>query len=92
MAAAAAKDIDNSGPLAALGSSAKVRGKQLQLAREGCDFLVIRVDSDEQKDHIMQLLARVPVRYVVHYRRLVIEDLIDHIPSATADRETARQA
>ncbi|MFI4978879.1 MAG: hypothetical protein ACHQIO_00875 [Nevskiales bacterium] len=91
MARAAAQDLESRNVLSAIGSSGHVRGKQLELAREGCDFLTIKAATDAEKDRVMAQLSRVPVRYAVLYRRLVIENLIDHIPSATADREPARQ-
>ncbi|MDB5973548.1 MAG: hypothetical protein JWR07_308 [Nevskia sp.] len=92
MARAAAQDLESRTVLSAIGSSGHVRSKQLELAREGCDFLIIKAATDAEKDRVMAQLSRVPVRYAVLYRRLVIENLIDHIPSATADREPARKA
>lgn len=92
MARAAAADLESGNLLSALGSSGHVRSKQLELAREGCDFLTIKAATDVEKDRVMAQLSRVPVRYAVLYRRLVIENLIDHIPSATTEREPARKA
>jgi len=92
MAEAAAKDLESEGAMASFGSTGHVREKQLQLAQEGCHFLMIKVSSEEDKDRVLEALAQVPVRYAVHYGRLVIEDLIAHIPSATADWESARRS
>jgi len=90
MVEAAAKDLDSGGVIAAFGSTAQIREKQLQLAREGCHFLMVKVSSDEGKDFVLKELAQVPVRYAVQYHRLAIENLIAHIPSATAGSGSAR--
>jgi hypothetical protein len=76
--------------IAAWGSSAHVRERQLQLAREGCHFLMIDAASEAEKRRALRVLARVPVRYATHYHRFVIEDLIELLPSATADCRDAR--
>ncbi len=90
MVEAAAKDLDSAGLIAAFGSTAQIREKQLQLAREGCHFLMVKVSSEEDKDFVLKELARVPVRYEVQYHRFAIENLIAHIPSAIADCGSAR--
>jgi len=90
MVEAAAEDLDSGGVMSAFGSTAQVREKQLQVAREGCHFLMIKVASDADKERVLGELGQVPVRYAVLYHRLAIEDLIAHIPSATADCEPAR--
>jgi hypothetical protein len=90
MVEAAAEDLDSGGVIAAFGSTAQIREKQLQLAREGCHFLMVKVSSDEGKDLVLKELAQVPVRYAVQYYRLAIENLIAHISSATADSGPAR--
>jgi len=90
MVEAAAEDLDSGGVIAAFGSTAQVREKQLQVAQEGCHFLMVKVACDADKDLVLKELTRVPVRYAVQYHRLAIENLIAHIPSATADCEPAR--
>lgn len=91
MVEAAGKDLESEGVLSSLGSTGHVRQRQLQLAQEGCHFLMVKASSEEEKQDILKQLTSVAVRYAVHYRRLVIEDLIAHIPSATADSESARK-
>ena len=86
----AERELAEQGIIAALGSSAHVRKRQLQLAREGCSFLMIKAEDDAQRDAVMRRLEEVPVRYAVAYRRLIIEDLIDRVDSATADSANAR--
>ncbi len=73
-----------------LGSTAQVREKQQQLARQGCHFLMIYASTMTERSRVLRALSRVPVRYAVYYGHLVIEDLIDLISSATADHECAR--
>jgi len=90
MVEAAGTDLDTGGAIAAFGSTAQVREKQLQLAREGCHFLMVKVVSEADKERVLSELGRVTVRYAVLYHRLAIENLIGHIPSAAADGEPAR--
>lgn len=90
VASDAAGEVAGQNIIAALGASAQVRDRQRQLARQGCDFLVVHAPSSQDRREVLDLLARVPVRYAVRYGRFAIEDLIDHIPSA--DRpEAARK-
>ncbi len=90
MVKAAEKDLDAGSVLAAFGSTAQVREKQLQLAREGCHFLMVKVVSEADKERVLRELGQVRVRYAVLYHRLAIENLIAHIPSAAANGEPAR--
>jgi hypothetical protein len=90
VADAAADELEAQGVIAALGSSAQVRQRQLELAEEGCAFLMIKAPTDEIRAHVLNSLSHFPVRYAVHYHSLTIEDLIPLIPSATPDHEAAR--
>jgi len=90
MARACAENVAAQFFIAALGASAQVRQRQLQLAREGCHFLMIDAVTAAEKQRVLRVLSRVPVRYAVHYHRFVIEDLIELLPSATADSAHAR--
>ncbi len=90
MERACADNVSHQGFISALGSSAQVRQRQLQLAREGCQFLMVDAASEAEKQRVMRVLSRVPVRYAVHYHRFVIEDLIQLLPSATEDSAHAR--
>lgn len=71
------------------GSSVPARQKQLELAREGCHFLLIFAPDDEDQERAMQLLDGMAVRYAVKYHRLIIENLVKDIRSS-ARREAAR--
>ncbi|HZR37822.1 MAG TPA: hypothetical protein VFA75_20790 [Nevskia sp.] len=90
MARACSEDVTGHHFIAALGASAGVRQRQLQLAREGCHFLMVDAPSEAEKQRVLRVLSRVPVRYAVHYHRFVIEDLIEHLSSATPDSAHAR--
>lgn len=92
MARACAENVAAQNLIAALGASGQVRQRQLQLAREGCHFLMVDATSEAEKQRVLRVLSRVPVRYAVHYHRFVIEDLIQLLPSATADSAHARSA
>ena len=90
MVEAAGVDLDTVGAIAAFGSTAQVRQKQLQLAREGCHFLMVKAVSETDKKRVLSELGQVTVRYAVMYHRLAIENLIARIPSAAAGGEPAR--
>ena len=72
------------------GSALPTRQKQLELAEEGCHFLVIYAPEDADHERAIMALSGLPVRYAVKYRRLVIENLVENIRSNTADSEPAR--
>lgn len=86
----AQQNLASPGLIASLGASVQVRQRQLELARQGCDFLLIHAPEDGQHQAALSLLSRLPVRYAVKYRQLVIEDLIPLTSPGTADREHAR--
>lgn len=90
MARACEQNVRDQGVISALGSSGQVRQRQLQLAKDGCHFLMVDAATAAEQQRVMRVLSRVPVRYAVHYHRFVIEDLIQNLPSATADSANAR--
>jgi len=90
MARACEQNVQEQSFISALGSSGQVRQRQLQLAKDGCHFLMVDAASEAEQQRVMRVLSRVPVRYAVHYHRFVIEDLIQKLPSATADSANAR--
>jgi hypothetical protein len=92
MLATAREDLRSSSVIAILGSSLQVRQRQIELAREGCSFLLIYAPSEAEKTRVLRVLERVPVRYAIHYHRFTIEDLIKALPSAQDDARTARTA
>lgn len=89
MAQEAEQNLDSKG-LMAVGASVPVREKQLELARDGCDFLLIRAPENDEEARAVKALSSAPVRYAVKYKRLIIENLIPEIPSSTPDSAPAR--
>jgi hypothetical protein len=79
---AASQETESPSLVASLGSSIHLRARQLELARAGCTFMQIKAPNDEAKNRALHVLASVPVRYAVHYHRLIVEDLIDRVPAA----------
>lgn len=92
MEAEAAKNLENPSLFASLGSSMPTRQKQLELAREGCDFVLIHAPDEDAEAHAIKALSGVPTRYAVKYKRLIIENLLQDLPSETADSHASRVA
>lgn len=92
MLATARSDVQSASVIAILGSSLQVRQRQIELSEEGCSFLLIYAPSDAERARVLRVLARVPVRFAIHYHRFTIEDLIERLPSARSDAKTARTA
>lgn len=89
MAREAEENLEHRG-LMAVGASVPVREMQLDLARQGCAFLLICAPQDHEEKRVVDALARAPVRYAVKYKRLIIENLVPEIPSSTSDAKPAR--
>lgn len=86
----AAQNLEHPSIFASMGSSLPARQKQLELAEAGCEFLLIEAPESEQERRAVQALSRGPVRYAIKYRRLIIENLLPDIPSASDDAQPAR--
>lgn len=86
----ATENLEHPSIFAAMGSTIAVRQKQLDLAEEGCTFLLIEADDDDAEAQAIHGLSTAPVRYAVKYRKLVIENLLPKIGSAMPDPEPAR--
>ncbi len=76
-------DLHLRGMRALSGHSLQTRDTHLDLAHEGCHFLVIHAPSRAEEARVIRVLSRVPVRYAIKYHFFAIERLIDRIPSAT---------
>jgi hypothetical protein len=90
MLRAATAELEHNSLISLLGSSVQVRQQQVKLAEEGCTFLLIYAPSEPEKVRLLRVLTRVPVRYLIHYHRFTIEDLIENLPSAQPDARQAR--
>lgn len=88
MAREAQENLDSGGMLSA-GASFPARQKQLELAREGCHFVMAYAPEDADEQRALQAIEGLEARYAVKYRGLVIENLIGEIDSAP-DSEPAR--
>ena len=87
----AARNLDNPSFMASIGASLPVREKQLELARRGCEFVMVKAESDNEEDQVIQAMSRLPVRYAVKYRKLVIEDMRTRISSIEPHSDPARR-
>lgn len=76
--------------LMSVGASLPAREMQLELAKDGCEFLLIYAPSDEDQAKVIELLRGQPLRYAVKYHRLVIEDLLTKLDSSAEKKERAR--
>ena len=91
MLATAEDDIQSNNVIAMLGSSLQVRRRHIELAKDGCTFLLVFAPSDAERARVLRVLSHYPVRYAIHYHRFTIEDLIAQVPSATEDSRSARR-
>lgn len=86
MAREAAKNLEHPSFFASIGSSLPTRQKQLELAEHGCDFLLIHAPEDASQNQALETLGSVQTRYAVKYKRLIIENLLQHIPQASGSQ------
>jgi hypothetical protein len=68
--------IDKASPLAGFGYELTLMRRYVQLARQGYNWLVVKVDSDQQADRVAQLARRFQASLAVRYGHLTVEDLI----------------
>lgn len=73
----------------AAGASVPARQKQLELAQQGCHFLLVFAPDDEDQAMAMRLLGGHAVVYAAKYNRLIIENLVKDIQSS-ASKQAAR--
>jgi hypothetical protein len=75
MEAASQKGLDSASPIAATGASLKMVELHNKLAKEGCHFLLVKAEGDEQTEALMNTVRQRPFRLAQKYHRLVIEVL-----------------
>jgi hypothetical protein len=92
MARDAARNLENPSLFASSGSSMPTRQKQLELAKDGCEFVIIYAPDKEDERRALHALAALPTCYAVKYKRLIIENVLQDIPSQGARREASRVA
>lgn len=92
MAREAARNLENPSFFASTGSSMPTRQKQLELARDGYDFILIHAPKKEDEKRALQALASAPPRYAIKYKRLIIENLMHEIPTPSSQSQSSRVA
>jgi hypothetical protein len=68
--------VDSAGPLAGFGYEITLLRRYLALAKEGYRWLLVKVDGTEQAAKAAVLARAGGATLAVHYRTLVVEDLI----------------
>lgn len=68
--------IDKASGASGFGYEIVLMKRYLKLAREGCRWLLVKVDGTEDAGRIADIAARHHALSAVHYRRLVEEDLL----------------
>ena len=68
-------DGDSEIDLPSVGTEGATVRKYVDLARKGQSALIIKVDSDEQTEHVMKLARDAEFSYAQRYHLLAIEDL-----------------
>src|SRR3546814_15473690 len=91
MAHEAARNLEHPSFFASTGSSMPTRQKQLELARDGHDFVLIHAPSTADEKRALQALAATPPRYAIKYKRLIIENLMQDIPAPPSQRSEERR-
>lgn len=71
-------DLRAASPLATIGQEANLAKAQLELARLGYHFLVVRVDGDGQARQVAAQAKAHGAERAQHYGHFVIEELIEH--------------
>lgn len=61
--------------LPSIGTEAATVVKYIKLARQGHHALMVRVNSDEEAEQMMQAVRKVPFSFAQRYHLLAIEDL-----------------
>lgn len=92
MAREATKNLENPSLFASTGASMPTRQKQLELARDGYDFVLIHAPENDDEKRALRALAATPPRYAVKYKRLIIENLMQDIPTPSSQHQASRVA
>lgn len=74
----AGQSIEHATPLASLGQELNLAKAQRELARKGYGWLVVKVESDEQGQHVADIAKSFKAERAQHYGRFIIEELIEH--------------
>lgn len=69
------RNLDDAGLLASLGTTKDTLRRQIRLAENGCDFLLIHAATREEVGRAMNVVRRERFRLAQKYHRFAIEDL-----------------
>ncbi|WP_428310375.1 hypothetical protein [Hydrocarboniphaga sp.] len=75
MISASQHGLDTASLIAAMGSSLKMVELHNTLAKEGCHFLLVKAESNEDTEKLMTVVRKGRFRLAQKYKRLVIETL-----------------
>ncbi len=75
MARTAGESVENAGFIASFGATKHVMETYRELAREGCDFLLIHAVTEPEVERVMNVVRRAPFRVAQKFHRFAIEDL-----------------
>ncbi len=75
MISASQHGLDTAGLVAAMGSSLRMVELHNKLAREGCHFLLVKAESDDDTDRVMDIVRQRPFRLAQKYHRFIIQTL-----------------
>ena len=67
---------EDAGAVAGFGYEITLMRKYLALSREGCQWLLVRVDDSEEATQVADVARVHGATLAVHYRMLIIEELI----------------
>ena len=68
--------LDQAGPLAGLGYEIVLLRRYLELAQQGCQWLLVQVADNDQAQQVADVARTHHARLVVHYRALTEEELL----------------
>lgn len=71
-------DLRAASPVASIGQEVNLAKAQLELARRGYHFLIVRVDNDEQARQVAECARARGAERAQHYGHFMIEELIEH--------------
>ena len=68
--------LDQAGPLSGFGYEIVLLRRYLELAQQGCQWLLVKVADNDQAQQVADLARTHSARLVVHYRGLTVEELL----------------
>jgi hypothetical protein len=69
-------DIRDAGALASMGAEISLSRKRLEMAQQGCWFVVVHTPDDDAAGRVRDVADRLKVRFAQLFGRLTIEELV----------------